>query len=670
MPNQQIAQPRTPIQKFGDTLWWVVNNPIANARARRLTEDEKSRGLKSGTVGKLPKPYLHVNEFKGRPLATIPGSPAPYNQPIPGSTDNVPALLRRSVVQPDASATRAKIEILTLSGENTPVAKPFSDFILIGYQGNDAEKAEVVETFGLPLVVTSGRFMRQYTFQCAARSCPVNAQSNKGTAYRVGQYQSFLHFYDQYLRISAQAKTGRMTRLTVDGELFDGWVVSMTPSRSADSEDFVSFSFTMLVRDRTNPAMADMLGTHLKRFAVANKKAVLDRATMKQEVAAAVGIFTAKLTPVGTAEFKAADQRIKIADLEVVPVDTTKTLPTVPVQVSVSGAQGFTAEFDLDGQAVSSGALKTNQVYAVYVNAEHSTLTEKSYTLTVHARGGQVTPASAVSTITVGEPAMITVTGVTIDGAKTRLAVASAEVGATQKDFAVVFNLATKVAGGPVAVIAKSDTFGALLGAVPKAKPDQSAHTELLALTVAVDGSSISGTLRVNLTGLHGEYGADTLVTTSDVTLTVGRAKIAVGQLLLHTMLPTLPLVPIVTESSRTVESPTLVRYSVRISSRAPSSVLAATLRASRIAVTTGRRTLVPYAWTGALAGTSTALVTDTVDTTLARGYAIKSSAAITAEPQTTGVQLAIFLEGPMADNVMISSIVLPDGPAIALPSA
>lgn len=149
---------------------------------------------------------------------------------------------------------RPKIEILNLSSlgtTNSPAVKTFDQMILGQTQETDAEKTDVHETFGVPFFFASGRFVRRVTFSGLVRAAPVNYTSSINEQ-KVTQYALLRLFYDNYMRISVQALKGWYTRLTVNNEVFEGFVSTCNFSASAENEHVIQFTFSMYCVDRRN----------------------------------------------------------------------------------------------------------------------------------------------------------------------------------------------------------------------------------------------------------------------------------------------------------------------------------------------------------------------------------------------------------------------------------
>jgi hypothetical protein len=288
----KAAKPRTVLSVLSET-WDVVSSPLDTAARRRLEEREKQNAELARNGGRTKAGPLGLNSHealsgygsalaKGSAIAraTAAGSPGPYNDPKLSASGTADLDYRN----------RPFIQVI---GDSAIDLLRFSDFILTGFSGSDVEKAEVVETFGLPLVVASGRFMRKYTFTGASRIAAANPQGTKA-AFKVSQYSLLQLFYEKYMRATEQAKLGRKTRITVDREEFDGYVVTFSPSKTSDSEGFAGFTFTMLVTDRrfVDPDAEQAL----QAYGQTQKKdrKVLDR-QIKAEVADTKGVTALKV---------------------------------------------------------------------------------------------------------------------------------------------------------------------------------------------------------------------------------------------------------------------------------------------------------------------------------------------------------------------------------------
>jgi hypothetical protein len=284
-PTLPDATPTPPVAPTTPSAWdkfvSAVAKPWAVIGTRQQTDKEKARA--NGPLG----------GFIVNPLgATLRAAPNMVRPGSIGATDY---------------SNRPVIQVLSDTDATSHTTAPsFSDFILTNVTGGDAEKAEVIETFGIPHVFTSGRFMRRYTFNLSVRTTQTEhviagvspsragGGSRGNNQYRrlntITHYAAFLRFYDDFLRVTKQAETGRFTRITVDGEVMDGWVLSMTPNRDSGSEGFANITFTMVVRDRAHPGQAAELTRYLKQFAAAPKTAKPKRrAQLNAELVAATG---------------------------------------------------------------------------------------------------------------------------------------------------------------------------------------------------------------------------------------------------------------------------------------------------------------------------------------------------------------------------------------------
>ncbi len=307
------ATPTAPVQPSAPNAWdkfvTAVAKPWAVIGARQQTAAEKGR--KNGTLAGFV-----IN-------------------PLGATRHPVPDMARPGSLGSTDYSNRPVIQILSDTDATAQTTAPvFSDWILNSVTGGDAEKAEVVETFGIPHVFTSGRFMRRYTFSGSLRTTLTGGRTSGGSRGgtsrpTVSHYAAFLRFYDDYLRITKQAETGRFTRITVDGEVFDGWVLSMTPTRDSGSEGFASFTFTFVARDRNHPGQATELTRYLKRFAgtprTTRPKA---RAVLNAEIVAATGTNKITVSATGT--------QPKVTAVGFYPVATVTLAAPGPLQLTGS----------------------------------------------------------------------------------------------------------------------------------------------------------------------------------------------------------------------------------------------------------------------------------------------------------------------------------------------
>lgn len=140
----------------------------------------------------------------------------------------------------------------------------FNDFFITDCQEQDAEKAEVAETFGAPHVFASGRYMRKVSIQGVCRTGPLNPEVVELTTiggvkllsdedyarYLVPQTLGLRVLYDKLLRASELISRGLFARLHVDGEVYSGWFTTLNIARNANEEAFAHFTSSMLVFSR------------------------------------------------------------------------------------------------------------------------------------------------------------------------------------------------------------------------------------------------------------------------------------------------------------------------------------------------------------------------------------------------------------------------------------
>jgi hypothetical protein len=174
-----------------------------------------------------------------------------------------PGALRPSVG--GAEDNRPVIEIVATRGGEIRSLGVFDSFILMNVQEQDAEKGFVVETFGTPHFFSAGRFVRKYVFAGRLRTTPVNWLA-VAPEYRVPQAVLFRRFYDDHLRMTQQVRLGRFTRVTVDGDIYDGYVTMLNLARASDPETVADFGFTLLGIRRTHVDLESDAVSLLKGF--------------------------------------------------------------------------------------------------------------------------------------------------------------------------------------------------------------------------------------------------------------------------------------------------------------------------------------------------------------------------------------------------------------------
>jgi hypothetical protein len=200
------------------------------------------------------------------------GAPVAQTPVIPGAQKSMTldALIRAvTVIQPPTPlvarsgpvpqspqnqyANRPRIEIYQHQGVNGTgvLLGKFDSWICNNVQEQDAEKFDVVETFGNPHLFAVGRFIRRYEFSGFLRAAPANYANTADANFSVSQSTLFRVFYDKYLRSSQQSKTGCFTRIVIDSEAYVGYVTTLNFHRNAD-HDITGFVFSFVALDRYN----------------------------------------------------------------------------------------------------------------------------------------------------------------------------------------------------------------------------------------------------------------------------------------------------------------------------------------------------------------------------------------------------------------------------------
>lgn len=201
----------------------------------------------------------------------VPAEPPPDSR-NKGVGSNDPFAILPPVVRPGTNniesllyKNRPLIQIIDRDNENTQAKAKYryDHWILTSVQEQDAEKIDVIETFGEPHLFASGRFTRRYVFQGMVRTTPINAlltgpggtppidpNSLTGRVLRTPQSVLFRVFYDKYMRAAEQAIQKTFTRITVDKEVYEGYVTTFNVSRDSQMETFTPFVFTMVAFNR------------------------------------------------------------------------------------------------------------------------------------------------------------------------------------------------------------------------------------------------------------------------------------------------------------------------------------------------------------------------------------------------------------------------------------
>ena len=146
----------------------------------------------------------------------------------------------------------------------------FSDWFLNSVQEQDMERTDVVETFGAPHIFVSGRFTRKIVFSGMVRTTQHNAEASKASE-RVPQHVLLRNFYERFLRATSQATLDYFTRITVDGDIYEGYITNLQLPRDANLEMVMPFALSMICVRRYNIHDADAVSS-LSRFVGDKKK--------------------------------------------------------------------------------------------------------------------------------------------------------------------------------------------------------------------------------------------------------------------------------------------------------------------------------------------------------------------------------------------------------------
>lgn len=182
----------------------------------------------------------------------------------------IPLIARGTSASPDnvAGLNRPYIQVLRdaeggiADGEDATTKRSLFDmFILTAVNVVDAEKMDVVETFGNPHFFASGRFTKKLTLtglvRSEARAHITSRRDNLGAQAAlerdntdrnvVSDYAVFRNFYEQYLRATVMASNGTYVRVFVDGDFFDGYVQALQFGRSSDMEQVIPWTMQMIL---------------------------------------------------------------------------------------------------------------------------------------------------------------------------------------------------------------------------------------------------------------------------------------------------------------------------------------------------------------------------------------------------------------------------------------
>ena len=370
--------------KAGDRIVTFFDKPYASAAHRRL--EDRERAAKEAKEKALEGGFFGVTLSRGDEM-TMAGSPAPYSFPNP-----------TPLTRPSSYSNRPSIQIISRRPDgSTQQAVPFTSFILHSVSGGDTEKVDVVETFGAPHVFSSGRFMRRYNFSGSTRVTVVNASATGDSTTvkgrRVSSYAMLQQFYEESLRCTLQAQRNQFTRITVDHEIFDGWILQYTPGRVSDSEGFATFSFSMVVFDRRFENKADLTDvlTQFSPTPAPKQRFIAAAATTELNHALGAGTFSLSNKRASAKGSKVSTGSSGLT-LNLSP-DVTCVVKDANCLVHATGPAGLT--LSIAGKPVKSGGV----LLAVGTHPVAITVTDPVAFITELKAGGQ-TSSTAVAAFT------------------------------------------------------------------------------------------------------------------------------------------------------------------------------------------------------------------------------------------------------------------------------
>lgn len=204
-----------------------------------------------------------VEDTKGRPTVGAPltALTKPRKIPKPSAVSQAPKTstdrrIRGTPYRRDDDTNRPFIVLINPSSPSASQiidGTKFDSFIMMAFREEDQEKAMISETFGAPHILGTGRMVRRMTFSGTLRTTPTWASltpppppmaDNQITMSP--QYLLLLEFYSRWLRLSEQLSRGIMTRIVIDQQYFDGYVLNLTSGRDSSSQSFGDFSFSFV----------------------------------------------------------------------------------------------------------------------------------------------------------------------------------------------------------------------------------------------------------------------------------------------------------------------------------------------------------------------------------------------------------------------------------------
>jgi len=224
----------------------VPSNVKTTSSNQRPFFDACLTSLESALVGAATSAIAALVASNKRLITRRLTSPGEFT---PGSTnyDNRPKI----IVVRNTTVNAKSVDV--------PVGD-FSDWYLSQVQEQDLERTDVTETFGAPHIFTSGRFTRKVVFSGMVRTTAHNFASNI-SANRVPQHVLLRNFYENFLRATMQAQMNYFTRIVVDGDIYEGYIVNLQLPRDSGVEMVMPFAMTMICVRRYNVHDADAIAS-------------------------------------------------------------------------------------------------------------------------------------------------------------------------------------------------------------------------------------------------------------------------------------------------------------------------------------------------------------------------------------------------------------------------
>ena len=163
--------------------------------------------------------------YKGFGSATFPSFAKKEQQIDFGDLDQSPAVLY----------------ILDNSGKITHMT---NRFILTGVGKGRQEKAQIVETFGLPSILFFGERVKTYSFSGLLLETTSSSQNYSGKYLWAS---SLVDLYDKYLRGSKLVENKSVAALSVKNSIVYGFVTALSTSENADNPRTASFNMSFIV---------------------------------------------------------------------------------------------------------------------------------------------------------------------------------------------------------------------------------------------------------------------------------------------------------------------------------------------------------------------------------------------------------------------------------------